>query len=63
MGNPGVHKPVPAARMQLLLIVQILEAQHSALMLIAQGCDVAIDALNDDCRSLLSQLVELKNVS
>jgi len=55
----GVRKHIPRNRMQLLLIVRVLEAQHKALMEISRGTSVDIDSLNDDVRSLLSELVEV----
>jgi len=54
----GVRKHIPRNRQQLLLIVQILEAQHAALMLVSKLEPLNIDELNDDVRSLLSELME-----
>jgi len=59
--TPGVRKHIPRNRKQLLLIVQVLEAQHKALMLVASAVPLDIDGLNDDCRSLLSELVEVSD--
>jgi len=59
MENPGVRKHITRNRRQLLLILQLLEAQHAALMLVSHAIPLNIDELNDDCRSLLSELVEV----
>ena len=61
MKNPGVRKHIPRPALERLIFVQILEAQHRALLRLAKGADVDIDELNDVVRSLLSQLVELSD--
>jgi len=58
MENPGVRKPVPLAVGRVMLIVRILEAQHAALLLVAEGGQQDIDELNNTVRSLLSELVD-----
>jgi len=59
MNLSGVRKHIPRNRQSLMLIVQILEQQHRALMLVAQGVDLPLDEMNDNVRSLLSELVEV----
>jgi len=45
----------------MLLVVQVLEAQHRCNLLLAKGAKVDIDELNDSVRSLLSRLVEISS--
>ena len=56
--NPGVSKPLRRPMFERLIIVQVLELQHAALLKCARGEAADIDELNDAVRSLLSQLVE-----
>ena len=60
MGIPGVRKHTTRPAFERLVMVQILEAQHRALLKLAKGAEVDIDELNDTVRSLLSQLVEVE---
>ena len=57
--NLGVHKHLRRPAFERLIMVQILEHQHRALMLVAEGASVDIDELNNTVRSLLSQLVDV----
>ncbi len=52
------HRSRPES--ERLIIVQILEAQHRALLRVAEGDSVEIDELNDTVRALLSQLIEVE---
>jgi len=63
MENPGVRKHITRERQSLLLVVRILEAQHRALMQVANHTQLDIDELNDDVRSLLSELLEVSDGS
>ena len=59
--KPGVSKGLRRPSMALLIVVQVCEAQHRALLRLAAGSNVDIDELNDSVRSLLSQLVEMSD--
>ena len=56
----GVSKSLGRPALERLIFVQIMEAQHRALLKLAKGDGVDIDELNDTVRSLLSQLVEVE---
>jgi len=55
-GNPGVRKRVPRNVRERMILIQIVEAQHRALLRLAAGTAVDIDELNDTVRSLIGQL-------
>jgi len=59
--NLGVRKGSSRTDRAMLLVVQVLEAQHRCNLLLAKGAKVDIDELNDSVRSLLSRLVEISS--